>query len=101
MADPVLSRRRDGPQAAEYSRLKGEYEALESAAIRQKCSISTAAKIARWSSQAEAVATDSCSSPGAAQLIGATGEQEDFQFVCENQAAVLVRCTAEACRALQ
>ena len=91
----------DGPQAAEYSRLKGEYEALESAAIRKNCTISTAAKIARWSAQAEAVATDSCTSPGAAKLIGATGEQEDYQFACENEAAVLVRCTAGDCRTLQ
>lgn len=29
----------DGPQAVEYGRLKGEFEALEKAAIRQNCGI--------------------------------------------------------------
>lgn len=29
----------DGPQAAEYSRLKGEHEALQSAAIDKKCAM--------------------------------------------------------------
>lgn len=28
----------DGPQAAEYSRLKGEYEALQTASTQKKCS---------------------------------------------------------------
>ncbi|MGE0251226.1 MAG: hypothetical protein AB7G80_01095 [Dongiaceae bacterium] len=29
----------DGPQAAEYQRLKGEYEALEQVSVRKKCGI--------------------------------------------------------------
>ena len=29
----------DGPQAAEFSRLKGEFEAMEQAAIQKNCSI--------------------------------------------------------------
>lgn len=31
----------DGPQAAEYSRLKGEREALQQALVQKKCSIAT------------------------------------------------------------
>ena len=92
----------DGPEAAEYSRLKGEYEALETVAIQKKCAVPTTAKIARWTLQAEAVAKDGCTTPGPAKLIAATGNQEDYQFSCENEAPLLIRCSSEDdCRALQ
>ena len=92
----------DGPQAAEYSRLKGEYEALESVAIEKKCSVSPTAKIARWSAQAESAAKEACTTPPApGKLIAATGNQEDYQFPCSGQAPVLVRCEADGCRALE
>jgi hypothetical protein len=92
----------DGPQAAEYSRLKGEYEALESVAVQKKCSVSTTAKIARWSAQAESAAKEACTTPPApGKLIAATGDQEDYQFPCAGQAPVLVRCEADGCRALE
>ena len=29
----------DGPEAAEYGRLKGEYEAIRSAALQKKCAL--------------------------------------------------------------
>jgi len=34
----------DGPKAAEYARLKGEFEALEKVAIQKKCGISVKKK---------------------------------------------------------
>jgi hypothetical protein len=91
----------DGPQAAEYSRLKGEYEALESVAIQKKCSMPTTAKIARWSVQADAAAKESCTTPGPGKLIAATGNQEDYQFPCAGEAPLLVRCEPDGCRGLK
>jgi hypothetical protein len=31
----------DGPEAAEYAQLKGEYEALRTAAVEKKCAMET------------------------------------------------------------
>jgi hypothetical protein len=91
----------DGPQAAEYSRLKGGYEALESVAIEKKCSVPTTAKIARWSVHADSTVKESCTTPGPGTLIAATGNQEDYQFPCAGEAPLLVRCEPDGCRGLK
>ena len=91
----------DSPQAAEYGRLKGEYEALESTAVRKRCTVPTAAKITRWTALARDTAEESCADPGAPKLIAATGDQEDYHVPCGNEAPVIVRCEAGECRVLE
>ena len=93
----------DSPAAGEYTRLKGEYEALESVAVKKKCDIPTTAKIAKWAHLArKAVSDERCEGTiGTPTLISATGAREDYQVPCAGTAPVLVRCESEECRALE
>ena len=91
----------DGPEANEYARLKGEYEALETVAIQKNCSVPTTAKIARWAHLARDPAEEHCISPSQPTLIAATGETEDYQVPCGSEAPVMVRCEKGECRVLQ
>lgn len=91
----------DGPEAVEYSRLKGEYEALETVAIQKNCSVPTTAKIARWAHLARKPAEEQCLTPALPTMIAATGDTEDYQVGCGSDAPVMVRCEKGECRALQ
>ena len=91
----------DSPQADEYSRLKGEYEALESVAIQQGCSVPAAAKITRWAAVAHKVAKENCPESGGVELISATGDQEDYKVPCGSAAQALVRCESGRCRVME
>lgn len=91
----------DGPEAAEYSRLKGEYEALETVAIQKGCPVPTTAKISRWAHLAKKPAEERCLAPALPTMIAATGDTEDYQVGCGSEAPVMVRCEQGECRALQ
>jgi len=89
----------DSPQAAEYSRLKGEYDALEQVAIRKSCSVPTSARIVNWPAQAQEAAKESCPTPGTPRLIHASGSREEYRVPC-GDASELVRCESGECEVL-
>lgn len=91
----------DGPDAGEYSRLKGEYEALETVAIQKNCSVPATAKIARWAHLAQKPAEEHCVTPAAPTLVAATGMTEDYSVACGAEPPVMIRCENSECRALQ
>ena len=91
----------DGQQAAEYGRLKGEYEALETVAIEKSCAIPITAKISKWALLAQKAAKENCNIPGMPKLISATGTQEDYQVPCDSGEMLIVRCETGECREMK
>ncbi len=90
----------DGPQAVEYSRLKGEYEALETVSIQKSCSVPASSKVTRWATQATEAVAKECKDATSAELIAASGNREDYKVPCGVVDAKIVRCESGACQVL-
>lgn len=91
----------DGAQAAEYSRLKGEYEALQSVAVQKNCSLPVDAYPARWISVAQTKAREVCPTAGNPSVISREQDMETFNFACTAGNGIVVRCESGACRNLE